>query len=148
MKIFSEAEGRSRTGISTAALPNFLCLGLGSFFWGALSDRLATRTVVLLGGALLGLGTVMASRVSTLGEFQLFFGVIVGFAAGSLSAPLTATTTRWSTQHRSLAVALVSAGPGLPPRCSCASRPRRQPRAFPPWGTGETAEKGHSSPRC
>jgi hypothetical protein len=47
----SEAEGWSRTGLSTAALLNFLCMGLGSFFWGALSDRLGTRTVVLLGGA-------------------------------------------------------------------------------------------------
>ena len=109
----SETEGWSRTGISTAALLNFLCMGVGSFFWGTLSDRLGTRAVVLLGGVLLGLGTVMASRASTLGEFQVYFGVMVGFAAGSLYAPLTATTTRWFTRHRSLAVALVSAGLGL-----------------------------------
>jgi MFS family permease len=109
----SEATGWSRTGISTAALLNFLFMGVGSFAWGALSDRLGTRTVVLLGGALLGLGTVLASQASTLGQFQLSFGVIVGFAAGSLYAPLTATTTRWFTRHRSLAVALVSAGLGL-----------------------------------
>src|SRR6185503_9489357 len=81
--------------------------------WGALSDRIGTRAVVLLGGALLGLGTVMASRAPTLGLFQIYFGMIVGFAAGSLYTPLTATTTRWFTRHRSLAVALVSAGLGL-----------------------------------
>ena len=34
----AEAMGWSRTGISTAALLNFLCMGVGSFFWGALSD--------------------------------------------------------------------------------------------------------------
>jgi MFS family permease len=107
------AMGWSRTGISTAALLNFLCMGVGSLFWGTLSDRLGTRTVVLLGGVLLGFGTVMASRAATLGQFQIFFGVVVGFAAGSLYAPITATTTRWFTQHRSLAVALVSAGLGL-----------------------------------
>jgi len=105
--------GWSRTGISTAALLNFLCMGVGSFVWGALSDRLGTRVVVLLGGTLIGLGTVMASRAATLGQFQIFFGVVVGFAAGSLYAPLTATTTRWFTRNRSLAVALVSAGLGL-----------------------------------
>jgi MFS family permease len=109
----SESMGWSRTGISTAALLNFLCMGVGSFFWGALSDRLGTRAVVLIGGVLLGLGTVMASQATTLGQFQLYFGVMVGFAAGSLYAPLTATTTRWFTRHRSLAVALVSAGLGL-----------------------------------
>jgi MFS family permease len=109
----SDTMGWSRTGISTAALLNFLCMGVGSFVWGALSDRLGTRAVVLLGGVLLGFGTVMASQTPTLGQFQVSFGVVVGFAAGSLYAPMTATTTRWFTRHRSLAVALVSAGLGL-----------------------------------
>jgi len=89
----SLAMGWSRTGISIAALLNFLCMGVGSFLWGALSDRFGTRAVVLCGGILLGLGLVTASQAATLGEFQLLFGVIVGFAAGSFYAPLTATTT-------------------------------------------------------
>ena len=38
---------------------------------------------------------------------------MVGFAAGSLYAPMTATTTRWFTRDRSPAVALVPAGLGL-----------------------------------
>ena len=104
------AMGWSRTGISTAALINWLCFGIGAFLWGALSDRFGTRAVVLSGGVLLGLGLVLASRVSSLLQFQLVFGVIVGLAAGSFYTPLTATTVRWFTRHRSLAVALVSAG--------------------------------------
>jgi MFS family permease len=109
----AEAMGWSRTGISTAALLNWLCMGLGSFGWGALSDRVGTRTVVVSGGVLLGLGLVGASQASTLTQFQLAFGVVVGTAAGSFYAPMTATTTRWFTRHRSLAVALVSSGLGL-----------------------------------
>jgi MFS family permease len=109
----SEAMGWSRTGISTAALLNWLGMGVGSFLWGALSDRFGTRAVVLLGGGLLGFGMVTASQATTLGQFQVLFGVLVGVAAGSFYAPLIATTTRWFTQHRSLAVALVSAGVGL-----------------------------------
>src|SRR5215475_10293281 len=77
----ADTMGWSRTGISTAALLNFLGMGVGSFVWGELSDRLGTRAVVLLGGPLLGLGTVMASQVPTLGQFQASFGVVVGFAA-------------------------------------------------------------------
>jgi MFS family permease len=106
----AEAMGWSRTGIAAAALLNVLCMGLGAFAWGALSDRFGARAVVLGGGALLGLGMVLASRASTLGEFQLLFGVIVGVAAGSFYAPMTAATAKWFTRHRSLAVALVSAG--------------------------------------
>jgi MFS family permease len=104
------AMGWSRTGVATAALLNFLCMGAGAFFWGALSDRYGTRLVVLGGGAVLGLGMVLASQARTLLQFQLLFGAIVGVAAGAFYAPMTAATTRWFTRNRSLAVALVSAG--------------------------------------
>jgi MFS family permease len=109
----SAAMGWSRTGISTAALIGWVAMGAGSFFWGALSDRFGTRAVVVAGGVLLGLGLVTASRASTLGQFQLLFGVLVGLAAGSFYAPMTATTARWFTRNRTLAVALVSAGLAL-----------------------------------
>jgi MFS family permease len=109
----SESTGWSRTGISTAAMVNWLCMGIGAFLWGALSDRFGTRAVVLSGGLLLGFGLVTASRATTLGQFQVLFGVLVGLASGSFYTPLTATTTRWFTRNRSLAVALVSAGLGL-----------------------------------
>lgn len=109
----SEAMGWSRTGISTAALLTWLCMGVGTFLWGALSDRIGTRAVVLSGGVLLGLGLVTASQAVTLGQFQVLFGVLVGVATGSFYVPMTATTTRWFTRHRSLAVALVSAGISL-----------------------------------
>ena len=102
--------GWSRTGIATVALLNFLCMGAGAFVWGALSDRFGTRAVVLSGGVLLGFGLVTASRAATLWQFQILFGVSVGLAAGSFYAPMTAATARWFTHHRSLAVALVSAG--------------------------------------
>lgn len=106
----TEAMGWSRTGIAAAAMLNFLCMGVGAFMWGALSDRYGTRAVVLGGGALLGLGMVLASRATTLLQFQVLFGAIVGVASGSFYAPMTATTAKWFTRNRSLAVALVSAG--------------------------------------
>jgi MFS family permease len=105
-----EAMGWSRTGIAAAAMLNFLCMGVGAFLWGSLSDRYGTRVVVLLGGVVLGLGMVLASRATTLLQFQLLYGVIVGVASGSFYAPMTAATTKWFTRNRSLAVALVSAG--------------------------------------
>ncbi|HXJ80862.1 MAG TPA: MFS transporter [Candidatus Methylomirabilis sp.] len=109
----SEAMGWSRAGISAAAFLSWISMGAGSLVWGALSDRFGTRVVVLSGGVLLGLGLVTASQASSLRSFQLLFGVIVGLAAGSFYAPMMAVTTRWFTQHRSLAVALVSSGIGV-----------------------------------
>src|SRR2546430_906249 len=109
----SAALGWSRAGISMAALLSFLFMGAGSLLWGSLSDRFGARAVVVCGGVLLGAGLVSASQAATLAQFQLLFGVAVGLAAGSFFAPLTAVTTRWFTEHRSLAVALVSAGMGI-----------------------------------
>jgi MFS family permease len=113
LKPITESMGWSRTAISTVALLNWIFMGVGSFVWGTLSDRIGTRAVVLSGGVLLGLGLVLASQATTLLQFQVCFGVLVGFAVGSFYAPMTAVATRWFTRHRSLAVALVSSGIGL-----------------------------------
>ena len=106
----ADSMGWSRTGISTVALLSWIFMGLGSLVWGTVSDRFGTRSVVLAGGVLLGLGMVLSSQAATLGQLQLAFGVIVGLAAGSFYAPMMAVTTRWFTVNRSLAVALVSSG--------------------------------------
>jgi MFS family permease len=105
--------GWSRSGISTAATLDFLSMGAAAFLWGALSDRFGTRIVVLLGGILLGIGLVAASQATSLIEFQLLFGVVIGVAAGSFYAPMVSAATAWLEHRRNLAVALVSAGMGI-----------------------------------
>jgi MFS family permease len=111
----SEATGWSRAGISAAATLDFLCMGFAAFFWGALSDRFGTRIVVLAGSLLLGLGLVTASQAQSLWQFQLLFGILIGIAVGSFYAPMIAVASAWIEKHRSLAVALVSAGMGVAP---------------------------------
>ena len=111
----SEATGWSRTGISSAMTLDFLAMGVAAFGWGALSDRFGPRIVVLSGALLLGLGLALASRATSLLEFQLLYGIVVGIAAGAVFAPMIATVTGWFDRHRSLAVSLVSAGMGVAP---------------------------------
>jgi MFS family permease len=111
----SASTGWSRAGISSAMTLAFLSMGVAGFGWGALSDRYGPRLVVLAGTVLLGLSTVLASRATSLLEFQLLFGVMMGIAAGSFFAPVISTTASWFDRHRSLAVSLVSAGMGVAP---------------------------------
>ena len=108
-----QATGWTRTDLSGAVLLTFLSMAAGSLIWGNLSDRFGTRMVLMCGGSLLGLGLVLASQAESLLRFQLAFGICGGLAAGSIFAPLTATASKWFTRHRSLAVALVTAGIGL-----------------------------------
>jgi MFS family permease len=111
----SLATGWSRAGISSAMTLNFLTMGIAGFVWGNLSDRFGARIVVLCGAVLLGLALVLASQASSLTEFQLVYGLLVGFSAGAFFAPLIAAATGWFESNRSLAVSLVSAGLGVAP---------------------------------
>jgi MFS family permease len=113
LKPMADTMGWSRGAISSVALLNWIAMGLGSFVWGALSDRIGTRGVAVAGGLLLGLGLVLSSQVQTLWQLYVTFGGMVGFAVGAFYAPLTSTATKWFTARRGLAVALVSSGIGV-----------------------------------
>ena len=107
--------GWSRAGLSSAMSLNFIAMGIAGFGWGALSDRIGTRKVVLAGAVLLGLGLAVASRATSQTAFLLSYGLIVGVAAGSFFAPMIAAVMSWFERNRSLAVSLVSVGVGVAP---------------------------------
>jgi MFS family permease len=111
----SAGTGWSRAGISSAMTLNFIAMAFGNFGWGALSDRIGPRIVVLIGALILGLALVLASRAQSLVAFQITYGVLVGISASAFFAPMIATTTGWFTTQRSLAVSLVSLGVGVAP---------------------------------
>jgi MFS family permease len=111
----ARSTGWSVTGISTAMTIGFLAMSFASMGWGTLSDRWGPRPVVLAGSILLAASWVLASRVESLLEFQMVFGLLVGGATASIFAPLMACVNGWFDSHRSLAVSLVSAGVGMAP---------------------------------
>jgi len=111
----SASTGWSRAGIAMAMTLNFVTMGIAAFGWGALSDRFGPRRVVLAGAVLLAIGLTWASRSTSVLEFQLVYGLIVGLAGGSFMAPMIATVTQWFDEHRALAVSLVSAGLAVAP---------------------------------
>jgi MFS family permease len=111
----TQATGWSHTAVSSAMTLNFLAMGAAGFGWGALSDRIGPRIVVLAGAVLLGLGLFLASLAQTALQFQLAFGLLVGIAVGSFFSPMIAAVMGWISEHRGLAVSLVSVGVGVAP---------------------------------
>jgi MFS family permease len=111
----STATGWSHTEISLAMTIVFITMGVASFGWGMVLDRVGPRPVLLAGSSILGLGLVLASRSASVEQFQFLYGVVVGAGGGAIFAPLMATVTRWFDRQRALAVSLVSAGMGVAP---------------------------------
>jgi MFS family permease len=107
--------GWSVAGISSAMTIGFLAMGFASMIWGTLSDRIGPLPVVLTGSIVIAASLALASRATSLIEFQLFFGLLTGAATAAIFAPMMACVTGWFDTHRSLAVSLVSAGMGMAP---------------------------------
>ncbi|MGQ0684551.1 MFS transporter [Bradyrhizobium sp.] len=107
--------GWSVAGISSAMTIGFLAMAFASMIWGTLSDRFGPLPVVLTGSIVIASSLALASRATSLIEFQLLFGLLVGAATAAIFAPMMATVTGWFDTHRSLAVSLVSAGMGMAP---------------------------------
>jgi predicted MFS family arabinose efflux permease len=89
--------GWSITGVSSAMTFGFLAMALGSVIWGNLSDRFGPRLIVLIGSSVLAIALALASRATSLIEFQLIFGLVVGGATAAIFAPMMACVTGWST---------------------------------------------------
>ena len=111
----SQETGWSVTGVSSAMTIGFLAMAFASIAFGTLADRIGPRPVVLGGTIVLAASLALASRSTSLIEFQLVFGLVVGGSAAAILVPLMAAVTGWFDTHRSLAVSLVSAGMGMAP---------------------------------
>src|SRR5689334_4306056 len=111
----SRDTGWSVAGVSGAMTVGFVAMALASMGWGGLSDRLGPRPVVVIGSLVLAASLALASRATSLVQFQLVFGLLVGAGTAAIFAPMMACVTGWFDTHRSLAVSLVSAGMGMAP---------------------------------
>jgi len=113
MKPMEDSLGWSRSAISAVGFLNWVVMGVGGMLAGYLTDRVGTRTVVLAGGAILGLGLVLSSQVREIWQFYLTFGLMVGSGVSTFYVPLTVLAVRWFDGRRGMAAAIVSAGNGF-----------------------------------
>ena len=111
----AEDTGWARAGIAGAMTIGFITMGIAGFFWGAISDKIGGRPVLIIASVLLGAGLIIASQAPNLLVFQIAYGGLVGAAGSAFFAPLISTTVGWFDKNRGLAVALVSVGGGVAP---------------------------------
>jgi MFS family permease len=97
-----------------ASLPYTLTMvgfGLGGVIMGRLADRFGVMVPVLLGAVGLGLGFIAAGAATTLWQFSLAQGLLIGLIGTSATfAPLVADTSRWFSYRRGIALAICMSG--------------------------------------
>ena len=70
--------GWSVAGVSSAMTIGFIAMAVASIAWGALSDRVGPRLVLLVGSVVLAASLALASQATSLIAFQLIFGLVFG----------------------------------------------------------------------
>jgi len=102
----------SRATISGASSLSFLLMGFLSIITGGLTDRFGPRIIMVACGFFFGLGYLLMSRINTIWQLYLFYGVIVGIGVSASDIPLLSTIARWFTKRRGTMSGIVKAGTG------------------------------------
>ncbi|MEP6971598.1 MAG: MFS transporter [Betaproteobacteria bacterium] len=97
-----------------ASLPYTVTLigfGIGGIVMGRLADRYGVMVVALIGALGLGVGFAAAGSASSLWQFSLAHGLLIGLLGTSATfAPLVADTSQWFDRRRGIALAICMSG--------------------------------------
>jgi MFS family permease len=102
--------GVARSAASLPYTATMISFGFGGILMGRLSDRFGIVAPAAGGAVILGLGYAAASQATSLWQFALAQGLLVGVASSATFAPLIADTSLWFTRHRGMAVAIIASG--------------------------------------
>lgn len=105
--------GWSSTLISSAFSLSAVMEGIVSIISGRLTDRLGPRKVLISFGIIAGLGFLLMSRISTIWQMYLVYGLLIGIGLGGLFVPAATTVTRWFVARRNLMQGIALTGTGL-----------------------------------
>lgn len=109
-----EEFGWSRAATAATFSVFTLVYGFYSPVAGGLIDRFGPRRVLPLGAIVLGTGLLLTTRLSTLWEFYLLFGVVAAAGLSSFgSVPAFTVLNGWFVRRRGLAGGLATAGIGV-----------------------------------
>jgi MFS family permease len=112
--VLPEIQAEFQAGRGQAALPYTLAMigfGLGGVLMGRLSDRFGVALPALIGAVFLCLGYVTAGSATSMWQFSLAQGVLIGLLGTSATfTPLIADTSKWFDRRRGIALAICMSG--------------------------------------
>lgn len=105
--------GWMRGETAFAFLAGTVSMGVGGLLMGYLTDRYATRWIVLAGALGLGASYLLLARLTAPWEFYLYYCLLGGVGSAALWAPLLVTVGNWFEDKKGLAIGLTMSGVAL-----------------------------------
>lgn len=105
--------GWSRMAISAAYSVGCFVSGTCAIIFGRICDKYGPREILTIGGIVFGTGFLLMSRINSLWQLYLFFGLLVCMWPDPSVGLLFSTTARWFTKKRGLVTGVVGMGTGL-----------------------------------
>ena len=103
--------GWTRASISLAFFLNMTIFAITLTIAGRFYDRYGPRWVIFISTIFMAAGYICISRIDSLWEFYLYYGIIAAIGVGGASVPLVAAVmSKWFEKHRGLAISLALSG--------------------------------------
>ena len=102
--------GVARAGASFPYTLTLLGFGIAGMALGRWSDRTGIRVPLMAATLALGAGYVVSGYTTTLWQFALAQGLLIGVGSSVTFGPLIAHVSMWFERRRGIAVALVACG--------------------------------------
>ncbi|WP_332690074.1 MFS transporter [Bosea sp. (in: a-proteobacteria)] len=102
--------GTLRAGASLPYTCVMLGFGAGNIIMGRVADRYGMVVPILCAAVGLGVGFVLAGLSTSLWQFALAHGLLIGLGAGAGFGPLIADLSHWFRKYRGLAVVFGASG--------------------------------------
>ena len=112
-KPLSSDFGWTRATTSVAMSISSLVMGLAAIATGRLTDKYGPKVVLIGSGLLMGLGNLLMSRVTTVWQLYLFYGVLVGTGMSASEIPIVGTVARWFVKRRGMLTGVTKVGAGI-----------------------------------
>lgn len=104
--------GWTKASASGAYSLCFFLSGALAMGTGWLNDRIGPRIVISCSGLLIGLGYLFLSRMNTIMELYLYYGLLVGMGMSGGITPVLSTISRWFEKNRGLMTGFAVTGVG------------------------------------
>jgi MFS family permease len=113
IKPMAESFGATRASISGSQSLYMIVYAVFALIAGSLSDRYGPRRILVVGAMFMGVGMLLASRVTSVHQYYLSYGVLVAMGSGGTYVPVAGAVSKFFTRRRNLAIGITAAGGGL-----------------------------------